>query len=150
MISSELPKGWCLKRALLRQSTWHVRHIKHTQSLRPIRSNKELACVVGVAKQNGDERAVWPTFHALMVFLNQEMEQLDAMLHAACEQLAHQGWAGKGWGSTWIHQSACSCEKYLSVVLQHPFSFFVSGFPEIKGQHQRAFLFLPGSAELGS
>ncbi|CAJ1412455.1 unnamed protein product [Effrenium voratum] len=66
-------------------------HIKHTQSLRPIRSNKELACVVGVAKQNGDERAVWPTFHALMVFLNQEMEQLDAMLHAACEQLAHQG-----------------------------------------------------------
>lgn len=59
-----------------------------------VRSTRELGDYVKIAKQNFDERGQHPaklTFQALRMFLNQEMQQLDALLEAACESLVNGG-----------------------------------------------------------
>ncbi|CAK9009895.1 Ribosomal RNA small subunit methyltransferase H (16S rRNA m(4)C1402 methyltransferase) (rRNA (cytosine-N(4)-)-methyltransferase RsmH) [Durusdinium trenchii] len=68
--------------------------LRKSSSRGPIKTCRDLGELVKVAKQNYDERGMHPaklTFQALRMFLNQEMQQMDALLHAACESLVDKG-----------------------------------------------------------
>jgi len=60
----------------------------------PLKTTRELGDYVKIAKQNYDERGQHPaklTFQAIRMFLNQEMQQMDTLLEAACETLVDKG-----------------------------------------------------------